>query len=117
MSLVEWLLSHGLPSIFVLGAIAGAVYVVRDRIGERMSKAWREVAEAHESRVKQLAGEVERQAGEIDGLKREVELLRARPDLTDAIKALAAHEVRAQDRHSALLGELKVLVTALGTHT
>lgn len=117
MTGVEWLLSHGLPSVFVLAAIAAAIYVVRDRIGERMSKAWREVAEAHESRVKQLEGNVVRQAGEIAELKEEVRHLRARPDLTDAIKALAAHEVRAQDRHSALLVELQKLVATLAAQT
>lgn len=114
---VSWLLDNGLAAVFALALIAAAVYVGRDKIGERMSKAWREVAEASEARVDQLEEQVERQAAEIDALKRQVDVLAARPDLTTAITALAEHERRAEDRHSALLEALKSLVVELGQHT
>lgn len=106
-SSIEWLIAHGLPSVFVIASVAAAIYVVRDRIGERIGKAWREVAEAHEQRVEQLEDIVKRQAAEIAVLKGQVAMLAERPDLTE-------HEARAQERHVALLAELERLIAVLG---
>jgi cell division protein FtsB len=103
---VSWILNHVVPSLLLIVVLIVAVYVARDQINDRMSRAWREVAEASEKRIKQLEEEVA-------ALSAQVELLSSRPDLTAAIQALADHEVKAQDRHAALLQQLTTLVSAI----
>lgn len=108
--MLQWLLDNGLSTLVGIAAVAAAIYLARAKISDRMSVAWREVAEANRARIEQLEEVVAEQADKIDVLTAQVDTLRARPDLTDAIRELTVHEIAAQDRHSALLSEIRTLI-------
>lgn len=112
--MIGWAIDNGLSTVIALGAIAAAIYLARARISDRMSVAWREVAEANRARIEQLEGVVAEQSQQIDVLTAQVELLGSRPDLTAAIHELTLHEIAAQDRHSALLAEIRTLIKGIG---
>lgn len=110
----SWLLDNGLTAILLLAGVIAVVYVSRTKIADRISASWKEVAEANQARIVQLEAKVAEQAQQIDVLSAQVELLGSRPDLTAAIHELALHEVAAQDRHAALLTEIRQLIAQLG---
>lgn len=108
-----WLVDNGVSSILLLAGLAAVVYLSRTRIQERLSVAWREVAQANKERIIQLEGVVAEQAKQIGVLTGQVDVLSQRPDLTDALHELAVHEVAAQDRHASLLAEIRELISKM----